>query len=285
MTTNALEVRGLCKTYPAFRLKNVSFSVAPGEIMGMIGRNGAGKSTTLKSILGLVHPEAGEVRMFGEDFRKEEMALKQRLGFVPGGFDSYPKKKLGTIAGVVRRFYRDWEPDTWQRLCRRFALDENKTPDQLSAGMKVKLSIALALSHKAELLILDEPTSGLDPVSREDLLELFLQLCDEGASLLFSTHITSDLEKCASGITYIRDGEIVESGPMDEFVARYRLISAPALPDHPAILGTRRSRSGSTGLVTAESLSSLPEALRSTAVPAGLEDIMVHFEREVNQDA
>ena len=223
--------------------------------------------------------------MFGEDFRKEELALKQRLGFVPGGFDNYPKKKVGTIAGVVSRFYRDWDPAAWQSLCRRFELDETKTPEQLSAGMKVKLSLALALSHKAELLILDEPTSGLDPVSREDLLELFLQLCDEGTSILFSTHITSDLEKCADEITYIRAGEIVESGPIGDFVSRYRLISGPSMPKHPAILGVRRSKTGSTGLVTEDSLAGLPEELRATAAAATLEDIMVHFEREVSPDA
>ena len=217
-----LEIRGLCKTYPSFTLGDVSFSVPQGAVMGFIGRNGAGKSTTLKSMLGLVHPDGGEVRFFGKDFRENEQYIKENIGVVLGGIDFYPKKKVKTITDVTRRFYPAWNEEKYRHYLHLFAIDEEKRVDQLSSGMKVKYLIALALSHDAKLLILDEPTSGLDPVSRDDLTELFRALVADGTrSILFSTHITSDLEKCATHITYIRDGEILCSAEKSAFIAAF----------------------------------------------------------------
>ena len=213
---SVLEVNGLCKTYPAFRLQNVTFSVEPGSIMGFIGRNGAGKTTTLKSLLGLVHPDAGTVTCFGLDFAEHETEIKQRIGYVVSTDGYYKKKKIRTITDVTRSFFPNWDEDAYRHYLDVFHLDEEKTPAQLSEGMKVKYSISLALSHRAELLILDEPTSGLDPVSREELLDVFTQLRDKGTSILFSTHITSDLEKCADAITYIKNGRILFTGPKRE---------------------------------------------------------------------
>ena len=208
-----LEVRGLRKTYPAFRLQDVTFSVESGSIMGFIGRNGAGKTTTLKSLLGLVHPDAGTVMCFGMDFAAHESEIKQRIGYVVSTDGYYKKKKIRTITDVTRSFFPNWDEDAYRHYLEVFRLDEEKTPAQLSEGMKVKYSIALALSHRAELLILDEPTSGLDPVSREELLDVFTQLRDKGVAILFSTHITSDLEKCADSITYIKNGALLYTGP------------------------------------------------------------------------
>lgn len=170
---NILEVEGLCKTYPAFALRDVSFAVEPGTIMGFIGRNGAGKSTTIKSMLNLVHPDSGRVTMFGQDFYANEPACKQQLGVVLGGVDFYPNKKLRSITNVTRTFYDRWDEDKYRHYLQLFALDETKKVSQLSSGMRVKYTLALALSHDARLLILDEPTSGLDPVSRDELMELF----------------------------------------------------------------------------------------------------------------
>ena len=170
---NILEVEGLCKTYPAFALRDVSFAVEPGTIMGFIGRNGAGKSTTIKSMLNLVHPDSGRVTMFGQDFYANEPACKQQLGVVLGGVDFYPNKKLRSITNVTRTFYDRWDEDKYRHYLQLFALDETKKVSQLSSGMRVKYMLALALSHDARLLILDEPTSGLDPVSRDELMELF----------------------------------------------------------------------------------------------------------------
>ena len=219
---NALEVRGLGKTYPAFTLKDVSFDVPQGAIVGFIGRNGAGKSTTLKSILGLVHPDGGTVSFFGQDVRQHEREFKEQIGVVLGGIDFYPKKKVKTITDVTRRFYRNWNDEKYRHYLKLFSIDEEKRVDQLSSGMKVKYLLALALSHNAKLLILDEPTSGLDPVSRDELVELFRAIVADGQrSILFSTHITSDLEKCASHITFIKDGEIFHSSTVAEFMAAY----------------------------------------------------------------
>ena len=224
--TDVLEVRGLRKEYPAFTLGPVSFSVEAGSIMGFIGRNGAGKTTTLKSILNIVHPTAGEIRCFGEDFPGNERAVKQRVGFAGGAVDWYPRKKIRDIMDVTRRFYGNWDEAANRKYMEIFSLDPDKTPRELSEGMKVKLNLAIALSHRAELLILDEPTSGLDPVSREELLDIFRLLRDRGAAILFSTHITSDLEKCADHIAYIKKGRLVAAGRLDEFMTEQKRIGA-----------------------------------------------------------
>ena len=220
---NVLEVRDLHKAYPAFALKGISFDVPQGAIVGFIGRNGAGKSTTLKSVLGLVHPDGGTVRVFGMDYAANEAAIRQRLGVVLVGIDFYPKKKLRIITDVTRRFYGTWDEEKYRHYLELFAIDEDKRVDQLSSGMKVKYMIALALSHNAELLLLDEPTSGLDPVSRDELVELFRRIVADGSrSILFSTHITSDLEKCASHIAFIKDGELLFDGSAADFRAHFR---------------------------------------------------------------
>ena len=177
---NVLEVQGLTKRYPAFTLNGVSFDVPQGAVMGFIGRNGAGKSTTLKSILGMVHPDAGAVRVFGMDYAENERAVRRELGVVLGGIDFYPKKKIKTITDVTRRFYNNWDEEKYCHYLELFRIDESKRVDQLSSGMKVKYMIALALSHNARLLILDEPTSGLDPVSRDELTELLRRVVADG---------------------------------------------------------------------------------------------------------
>lgn len=215
-----LSVSGLCKAYPGFALRDVSFSLAPGTITGFIGRNGAGKTTTLKALLHFVHPDAGEIRFFGLDFDARETEIKGRLGFASGGAAWYPKKRLRAITAAARRCYPHWDEGAYRGYLERFALDEGKTPAQLSDGMKVKYVLALALSHRAELLLLDEPTSGLDPVSRAELQDIFRALAaEQGTAILFSTHITSDLEHCADEIIYLKQGKLVGCGPMGEFLA------------------------------------------------------------------
>ena len=250
--------------------------------MGFIGRNGAGKTTTLKSILNLVHPSRGEIRFFGMELEKNELEIKKQIGFVSGGVDYYVKKKIKTITNVTRRFYDDWDEQAYRRYMARFELDESKTPDQLSAGMKVKYALTLALSHRAKLLILDEPTSGLDPVSRDDLLDVFLSLQREGVSILFSTHITSDLDRCADSITYIRRGEIAASMPLEQFLGQYMAaeIDADAVPaDISALLiGAKPAKHGYTAIVNKQDAAKLPAFVRLT--PADLETAMIHLEKE-----
>lgn len=246
-----LDVQGLCKYYPGFRLENISFSLAPGRIMGLIGKNGAGKSTTMKAMLNMVSPNAGSVTMFGEDFYRHEKECKQRTGVVFGGIDFYPLKKLSTITAVTRRFYENWDEAQYEAYIRRFSLDEGKRYKELSNGMKVKYMLTLALSHHAEILILDEPTSGLDPVSRDELLHIFRQIAGrERCSILFSTHITSDLDRCADDITYIQNGRVLQSADKAAFLGSFEHLKAP----------------GDTG-------------------PLTLEDIMLRTERSVWDDS
>ncbi len=276
-----LRVRGLTKTYPGFRLEEVSFALERGTINGFIGRNGAGKSTTLKALLNFVHPDRGEIRFWGQEFQGREAEIKERIGFVTGGVSFYPRKKLKHITAVTRKFYSRWDQETYEDYCRRFKLDQEKTPSQLSAGMQVKYALALALSHRAELLILDEPTSGLDPVSREELLDDFLGLVErEGVTILFSTHITSDLERCADRILYIQHGKLCADLPLEAFQDQYRLVKVKKADlteeRKAALVGIRRSREGYTGLLPAGKPA--PDWL--TAEKATLEDIMVHLEKE-----
>lgn len=228
MMEAVLCVQGLCKHYPGFTLDHVSFSLAPNHIMGLIGKNGAGKSTTLKSILNMVSPESGSVKIIEKDFYQYEKECKQRIGVVFGGIDFYPLKKLSSITAVTQKFYTDWDQEQYQKYIKRFALDERKKFKELSNGMKVKYLLTLALSHHAELLILDEPTSGLDPVSREELLYIFRQIVkNENCSILFSTHITSDLDKCADDITYIQGGRVLKSADKVTFLRSFEHLKTP----------------------------------------------------------
>ena len=223
-----LKIEGLCKRYPGFALEDVSFSLAAGRIMGLIGKNGAGKSTTLKAALNMVSPQSGTVTMFGQDFYRHEKECRQRVGVVFGGIDFYPLKRLSAITAVTRRFYADWDDAQYRTYLRRFALDESRKFKELSNGMKVKYLLALALSHHAGLLILDEPTSGLDPVSREELTHIFRHIVkSEGCAILFSTHITSDLDRCADDITYIRDGRVLQSADRESFLRSFDHLKTP----------------------------------------------------------
>ena len=216
-----VEVRGLTKRYPSFELKNVSFGVEEGRITGFIGRNGAGKTTSIKAMLNLIHPDGGEVEYFGEALRGNETEIKQRIGYSTGTVNWYPRKKIRDIVSIIKRFYGTWDEAAYRRYLEMFGLDEQKMPLELSEGMKVKVNLLLALSHRAEVLILDEPTSGLDPFSRNELLDLFAELKKEGVAVFFSTHIISDIEKCADSIVYISKGEIVAALPKEAFSARF----------------------------------------------------------------
>ena len=220
-----LKLEKVDKSYPSFHLKEVSFKVKPGQIMGFIGRNGAGKTTTLKCIMNLVHYEGGEISAFEKDMTKNELENKQRIGFALSELNYYPNKTIRQLMDVTKRFYKQFDEHKFEEACRLFNLNIDKKLEELSSGMKVKYSVAIALSHHAELLILDEPTSGLDPVSRDEILDIFRQLVKkEDRAILFSTHITSDLDKCASDITYIHDGEIIYSGTKKEFINSYLFV-------------------------------------------------------------
>lgn len=273
----SLEIKKLCKSYQKFSLKNVDFSVKSGEIRGFIGRNGAGKTTTLKSILNLVHPDSGEIIFFGTPFSGNEKEIKQRIGYAVGGTSYYTNKTIKDIVKVTKLFYNNWSDEQYNHYLTAFSLDENKKLSELSEGMKVKFNLTLALSHGAELLILDEPTSGLDPVSREELLDIFLSLAEKGVAILFSTHITSDLEKCADSVTYIKNGEIIATDDMKSFIDGYRLVTFDSKPDNPLLLGVSKTKSGFTALIKTADSSNFDKS--SVSKPT-LETIMVHLEKE-----
>ena len=215
-----LKVEGLCKEYPKFTLDDISFEMESGRIMGLIGRNGAGKTTTIKAILNLIHRSGGKISYFGMDLKENEHAIKQQTGYAGGAVDYYKKKKIKSIVAVTKTFYDTWDDAAYRKYMNVFSLDEEKTPSELSEGMKVKFSLVLALSHGAKLLILDEPTSGLDPVSRGELLEIFEYLKKQGIAILFSTHITSDLDKCADDISYIKNGRMEFSGTLKDYIEK-----------------------------------------------------------------
>lgn len=216
-----VEIRNLNKSYPSFHLTDVSFGIAEGRITGFVGRNGAGKTTVIKSMLNLVHPDSGEILYFGTPLVGYESEIKNRIGYSTGAVNWYPRKKIKDTVRVISRFYDSWDEEAYRKYSRLFEIDENKTALQLSEGMKVKYNLLIALSHRAEILILDEPTGGLDPFSRDELLQAFESLKKDGVAVFFSTHIISDIEKCADDIVYIAKGRIVAALPKEEFKARY----------------------------------------------------------------
>lgn len=214
-------VQNLVKEYPGFYLDKVSFALEKGRITGFIGRNGSGKTTTIKSMLNLVHPDRGEISYFSKPLIGNETEIKSRIGYSTGTVNWYPRKSIRDIAHITKQFYATWDDDAYHEYLELFRLDEKKTPLQLSEGMKVKYNLLIALSHKAEMLILDEPTSGLDPFSRDELMELFAGLKKRGIAIFFSTHIISDIEKCADDIVYISEGSIIAAMPKSDFVQRF----------------------------------------------------------------
>lgn len=223
-----LEVKNITKEYPSFKLDNVSFNIEEGSICGFIGRNGAGKTTTLKGIMGLIHLNKGEIKVFGRDMQKHETENRQDISFSLAETNFYEYTKLGKLTKVTSKFYPEWNQELFEKLCKKFELDMNKKYRELSSGMKVKYNLAVALSHNAKLLILDEPTSGIDPVSRDEILDLFKMIVKDGKrSILFSTHITSDLDKCADHIVYIKKGKIIASKEKQDFIDDYLYIKGP----------------------------------------------------------
>ncbi|MDO5845803.1 MAG: ABC transporter ATP-binding protein [Methanocorpusculum sp.] len=212
---NAIEITSLSKNYPGFHLDNITFSLPRGSIMGFIGENGAGKTTTIKAVLGLIKKDAGTVRLLGST-TPDDRTVKEKIGVVfdecciPDGFTVKEAEK------IFSRIYRTWDAPLFAEYLRKFSLPADKKVREFSRGMKMKLSIAVALAHRPELLILDEATSGLDPVVREEILDIFLDFIqDENHAILLSSHITSDLDKIADYITFIHAGKIVFSAPRD----------------------------------------------------------------------
>ena len=220
-----LKVENLSKEFKKIELKDVSFNLQPGYIMGFIGPNGAGKTTTIKLIMNLLKKDSGSVKIFAKDNIKFERQVKDRIGFVYDESHFYEDLTIKQMKSIVAPFYTEWSEDTFQNYIKDFSLDESMKIKKLSKGMKMKFSLSLALSHNADLIIMDEPTSGLDPVFRREMLDILYNIIqDESKSIFFSTHITTDLEKIADYITFINDGEIVFSKTKDKVLESYGIV-------------------------------------------------------------
>jgi len=249
-----LEVKGLYKEFRDFTLKNIDMELGRGYIMGLIGPNGAGKSTTIKLIMNLLKKDGGQIKIFGKDHIEHEQEIKNRIGFVFDENHFYEELTVSEMKWVVSRLYNKWDENAFKKYLRKFQLTENKKIKELSKGMKMKFSLAVALSHNAEFLIMDEPTSGLDPLIRSELLDILSEeIQDENKAVLFSTHITSDLDKIADYITLIDNGEIVFSTMKDDLLNNYGLVKGDKKVLSPEFrkmfIGIKENAFGFEGLV------------------------------------
>lgn len=279
---NALEVRGLKKKYETFSLKDVTFKIPTGYIMGFIGPNGAGKTTTIKSILNMINYQADEIKLFGFSGKEHAEQINDQIGVVMDSPFYVEDWTTGDVEKAVAPFYRNWNSDKYSELLSVFKIDKKKKIKELSRGMKVKLMVAVALSHDAKLLILDEPTSGLDPVARDELCDMLSNfVTDENRSILFSTHITSDLEKIADYITFILDGKIIYTGSKEDLLEKYVLVKGGlrdlSTEQKRLIIGLREHNTGFEGMTETTNINKLPKSLLFE--PTSLDEIIIYMNK------
>ena len=280
-----LEVRNLSKSFEGFQLHNITFTLPKGYIMGLIGPNGSGKTTTIKLILNMLKRTSGEVKILGFDNIASEQEAKRNLGVV---FDSNyfsDEWKISQVEKSVSAFYENWNTQKFSETLKRFHIQPSKKVKELSKGMQMKLMLACAFSYDAKLLILDEPTSGLDPVSRDELLNILSEYIEDGEhSVLFSTHITGDLERAADYITYISYGELFFSGSKDEFIDMFRIVKGGreelSADLSKKMLGIRNFSTGFEALVKTEDLKQFAHL---NVEPATIDDIVVFTSKRGEQ--
>lgn len=277
-----LKVKGLNKIYGNFALRNISIDLPPGTIMGFIGPNGSGKSTTIKSILNIIPFDSGEIVIDGMDNVKNEIQVKQKIGYVGEHLNLYEDVSAQQFYKFVKKYYIKWDDDYFARLVKLFDLDLSKKIGALSKGTVVKFSLSLALSHHPKLLILDEPTSGLDPVIRNEVLEILKEIVDtEGSAVFFSSHITEDIAKIADYVTYIDKGVVLLSEAKESMLNRYKKLTfSKGIPENlKQHLPMYRNR---TAIVTDHGLASI-EGLEKSKVecsPASLDEILLLLIKE-----
>lgn len=281
---NALEVINIRKRYKDFLLEDISFNLPKGFIMGLVGPNGAGKTTTIKAIMNLIKLDKGQVKIFGENLIDNEVKIKDKIGFVYDDCYTYEDFSINENKKLIAPFYSKWDEDKFKFYIDKFKLNDKKKVKDLSKGQKVRFSLAIALSHNAELLILDEPTSGLDPVFRSELLDVLFDLIrDEEVSILYSTHITSDLEKLADYITFINNGKVEFSIEKDSLLEEYFIVKGPleVFDDNirKYLIGTRKSKYNFEGLTkNSEELNRNFDNLIFER--ATLDDIIVYYSKK-----
>jgi len=275
----AIRCKNVTKQYEHFTLDHLNLEIPNGSIVGFVGENGAGKSTTIKAILNLVHPEEGEIQVLGEDSRDLSREVKERIGVVFDGCKFPQGLKCKYVDSIMRGIYSSWNSQVFRDYCRRFGLEGNKTVKELSRGMKMKLSIAAALSHGAELLIMDEATSGLDPMVRDEILDIFLEFIqDEWHTVFLSSHIISDIEKIADYVAFIHKGKLLFMEDKIRLQEEYGLLSCSKQEadgiDPAYVAGRRENAFGCTLLI--RNRGDFRRSFHKETDPVSLEEIMLY---------
>lgn len=281
MNKNALTVSGLTKKYKEFSLSDISFEVPRGTIVGLIGENGAGKSTTLNAILGVVHKDAGQISIMGNPIEELKPDMKEKIGVVFDGTNFSEELTPKKLNKVLKGIYASWDEDFFVSLLKKLSLPLQKKIKSFSKGMKAKLSIAVAFAHHPKLLILDEATSGLDPIVRDDILDMFLDFVqDEENSILVSSHITTDLEKVADYIVFIHEGRLIFSKPKDELLESYGIVKCGAAQfdalDKQDIIAYRK-QDYEWQVLVADRHSAEKKYPKAMVIPATIDEIMLLY--------
>ncbi len=278
-----LQIKNLTKQFENFRLDDVSFVVPDGYIVGFVGNNGAGKTVTMKCILDAMKPDSGEISIFGEPVLNSQ--IKQNIGTNVGLETSFLQSKVKKIVNAYKEFYENWNQSVYDDFAKKFNLNPEQKLKEYSAGMKVKFWIALAMSHDAKLMIFDEPTSGVDVVSRDEILDEFKKYVSDGKhSILFSTHITSDLDNCADYIVYIQKGKIFLENSKEDLMEKYRIIQGDNSTFEKVkkdIVSCKKNSFGFTALIET---SKIDESLNLQIAIPNIEDLVVYFEKEKNYE-
>ncbi|MDO5690198.1 MAG: ABC transporter ATP-binding protein [Tissierellia bacterium] len=278
-----LKLNDVTKHYPKFHLESISFRLEPGYVMGLIGDNGAGKTTLIKLIMNLIRRDAGTIQIFGLDNIKNEVFIKDKIGFIYDENVFYPSMTLSAHAKILSKIYSEWNHEKYKELIRRLDLDESKKVSELSHGMVQRFMTATALSHNARLLIMDEPTAGLDPTARRDFLDLIYEEIQNGeTAVLFSSHITTDLDRIADYVTMLKNGKMLFTRPTEELRDELRLIkTAPdrvTTEDRQLLAGYRETKVSFEALCDTQNIPRLSFTPQIEDMPT-IEDIMYYYDR------
>lgn len=282
---DVISLQYIGKSYPSFALKDVSLTIPKGYITGIVGPNGSGKTTLLKIIMGTTHPDVGHVEVFGKTYEHHECDIKSQVGFVYDEPGLYLDMNVKTLGAMMRGFYEKWDDEVFRRYIDWFQLPSRKKVKKLSRGMKMKLGLAIALSHQADLILLDEPTAGLDPVIRREVLQEFSDIMqDEQKTILLSTHITTDLDRIADYITYMRDGDVLFNRAKEEIFETCLLVKGYSqsgdVLKHYNVIGHRETAFGREALIETESLQEREYLLEQADLfvdKPNLEDIIYYY--------
>ncbi len=278
---NVIELKDVVKDYGDFKLDHISFNVPEGSVCGFIGQNGAGKTTTIKLILDIIKRDGGEIKVFGENIDIDSAVLRENIGVVfdEMGFHDFMTAKDLNI--MMKNIYKNWDEEQFFEYLKKFSLPSKKKCGEFSRGMRMKLQIAVALSHHAKLLVMDEPTSGLDPIVRNEMINIFRDfVVEEDHTILLSSHITGDLEKIADEVVFIDGGKIVLAGNKDEILEKHAILKCKkdevALISKSLIVGMEQSSFGAEILVNDRNAAGklYPEMLLESAA---LEEIMIYY--------